>query len=263
MRRGRASAPGSSSPTTATTPPATICATSTGISSGGSNASRSSLRGGRGPVDRRARRRERLDGDGGTAQARPGAADRRRAGLRRALQPRPGGGHGARRRGRRHPARPRARRASCRSSALSTPFAPPDARRSPPRCANFWRGGAGVVAAWSRSSPTSTTRPARARRWSCVRRHRLEAIAIQISAPDELAPRLRGDLTLRDVETGETRELTISPRALGDYARRHALLLRGVESYCRERAIPCFALRSDQPFDAVVLRMFRAGGLLG
>ena len=96
-----------------------------------------------------------------------------------------------------------------------------------------------------------------------IGRNRLEAIAVQISAPDELAPRLRGDLQLCDAETGETRELTISPRALADYTQRHAALLRELGGYCRERAIPCFTLSSDQPFDAVVLRMFRAGGLLG
>ena len=96
-----------------------------------------------------------------------------------------------------------------------------------------------------------------------VRRHRLEAIAVQISAPDELAPRLRGDLQLCDAETGEARDLTISPHALADYTRRHAALLRELVGYCRERAIPCFTLSSEQPFDAVVLRMFRAGGLLG
>ncbi|HXT98840.1 MAG TPA: DUF58 domain-containing protein [Polyangia bacterium] len=96
-----------------------------------------------------------------------------------------------------------------------------------------------------------------------VRRHRLEAIAVQVSAPDEVAPALRGDVQLYDVETGEARDLTVSPRALADYARRHAALLRSLVGYCRERAIPCFTLTSDQPFDTVVLRMFRAGGLLG
>jgi uncharacterized protein (DUF58 family) len=96
-----------------------------------------------------------------------------------------------------------------------------------------------------------------------VRRHRLEAIAVQISAPDEVAPALRGDLQLCDVETGAARELTVSPRALADYARRHAGLLRDLVGYCREHALPCFTVTSDQPFDAVVLRMFRAGGLLG
>ena len=95
-----------------------------------------------------------------------------------------------------------------------------------------------------------------------LRHHRLDLVAIQVSAPQELAPDLRGDVELRDVETGETRELTISPAVLAAYRQRHQALLRDLEGYCRERAIPCFTVTSDQPFDAVVLRMFRGGGLL-
>jgi uncharacterized protein (DUF58 family) len=95
-----------------------------------------------------------------------------------------------------------------------------------------------------------------------LRHHKREVAAIQVSAPEELAPRLRGDVRLRDVETGETRDLTISPAVLAAYAARHEALVRGLEGYCRERGVPCFAVVSDQPFDAVVLRMFRAGGLL-
>jgi uncharacterized protein (DUF58 family) len=95
-----------------------------------------------------------------------------------------------------------------------------------------------------------------------IRRHRLAAVAIQVSAPDERAPDLRGDLILRDVETGEERELTVSPKVLAACVRRHAALLRGLESYCRAHEIPCFAVTSAEAFDAVVLRMFRTGGLL-
>ena len=95
-----------------------------------------------------------------------------------------------------------------------------------------------------------------------LRHHRLEVVAIQVSAPDELAPDLRGDLALRDVETGDIRELTVSAAVAAAYVRRQQALVRGLESFCRERAIPCFTALSNQPFDAVVLRMFRAGGLL-
>jgi uncharacterized protein (DUF58 family) len=95
-----------------------------------------------------------------------------------------------------------------------------------------------------------------------LRHHRLEVVAIQVSAPQELAPDLRGDVELRDVETGETRELTVSPAVLAAYRQRHQTLLRDLEGYCRERAIPCFTVASNQPFDTVVLRLFRAGGLL-
>jgi uncharacterized protein (DUF58 family) len=95
-----------------------------------------------------------------------------------------------------------------------------------------------------------------------IRHHRREVVAIQVSAREELAPSLRGDVRLRDAETGEVRELTVSPAVLADYARRHQGLLRGLESFCRERAVPCFTVVSDQPFDAVVLRMLRGGGFL-
>ena len=95
-----------------------------------------------------------------------------------------------------------------------------------------------------------------------LRHHRLEVVAIQVSAPQELAPDVRGDVELRDIETGETRELTISPSVIAAYRQRHQTLLRELEGYCRERAIPCFTVASDQAFDAVVLRIFRAGGLL-
>jgi len=95
-----------------------------------------------------------------------------------------------------------------------------------------------------------------------LRHHRLEVVAIQVSAPQELAPEVHGDVELRDIETGESRELTVSPSVLAAYRRRHQTLLRDLEGYCRERAIPCYTVVSDQPFDAAVLRMFRAGGLL-
>ena len=91
---------------------------------------------------------------------------------------------------------------------------------------------------------------------------RFEIVVLQISAREEVHPTLRGDVTVRDVETGEERDVTISPRAVAAYERRHAALVRGLEGFCRERGVPCFAMTSDEAFDAVVLRVFRAGGLL-
>ena len=224
------------------------------------------LRGGRGPVDRRAGRRQRLDGDGATAQARSGAPDRRRARLRRPLQPRPRRGDGARRRGCRaatgarqgpHPADPPL------SRRRSPTAADVDGRRWRQPCASSCRGGAAGGAGWWRSSPISTTRRGHAPRWSSSGATASKRSPFRSPPPTSWRPQLRGDLQLCDAETGEVRDLTISPRALADYAQRHAALLRELGGYCRERAIPCFTVSSDQPFDAVVLRMFRTGGLLG
>jgi uncharacterized protein (DUF58 family) len=95
-----------------------------------------------------------------------------------------------------------------------------------------------------------------------IRRQRLDAIAIQISAPEEIRPAVRGDVRLYDVETGRERDVTVTPAVLADYRSRHAALIRDVERACRERAAPFFVVTSDQSFDAVVLRMFRSGALL-
>lgn len=96
-----------------------------------------------------------------------------------------------------------------------------------------------------------------------LRGHRLSPIAIQLTAPDELAPALRGDVRVRDVETGEAHDLTVSPAVLNAYLGRLAALRRELEGHCRERGLPCFLVGSEQPLETVVLRMFRAGGLLG
>jgi uncharacterized protein (DUF58 family) len=95
-----------------------------------------------------------------------------------------------------------------------------------------------------------------------LRHHHLEVVAVQVSAPEEIAPALRGDLRVRDIETGELRDLVVSPAVLAAYTRRREALLRGLQSTCREREIPCFTVLSDRPFDAAVLDMFRSGGLL-
>jgi uncharacterized protein (DUF58 family) len=95
-----------------------------------------------------------------------------------------------------------------------------------------------------------------------LRYGRFEIIVIQVTAPDEAHPALRGEVTITDAETGEEREVTVSPATLAAYERRHAAHVRGLEAFCRERAIPCFAVSSDEAFDSVVLRVFRAGGLL-
>jgi uncharacterized protein (DUF58 family) len=96
-----------------------------------------------------------------------------------------------------------------------------------------------------------------------LRHHRIEVMAVHVSAPEEIAPAMRGDVRVRDVETGELRELVVSPAALAAYNRRREALIRSLHGTCREREIPCFDVVSDRPFDAAVLDMFRSGTLLG
>lgn len=92
-----------------------------------------------------------------------------------------------------------------------------------------------------------------------------EPVAIQIVDPVEADPRqlaLRGDVSLVDVEGGERRDVTLTARTLAAYAEAHERFCQQLEASCRSRGIPYFRAPIDVPFDDLVLRMFRLGGIL-
>ena len=85
---------------------------------------------------------------------------------------------------------------------------------------------------------------------------------IQLWSAKEAKPKLRGDLEIVDVETGERRDVTVTERALSAYARAHAQYCDELAAFCAGRAIPYCRADVDTPFDELVLRIFRAGGFL-
>lgn len=92
-----------------------------------------------------------------------------------------------------------------------------------------------------------------------------EPVAIQILDPREARPDpagVRGDVRLVDCEGGEARDVTLSPATLRAYAEAHERFCAALHASCRSRGIPYFRAETDVPFDELVLRMFRTGGLL-
>ena len=93
-----------------------------------------------------------------------------------------------------------------------------------------------------------------------------EPVAIQIIDPDEADPRrlaLRGDVRLMDVEGGGERDVTLSPATLTAYAAAHTRFCEQLQASCRSRGIHYVHGDVDVPFDDLVLRIFREGGVLG
>jgi uncharacterized protein (DUF58 family) len=92
-----------------------------------------------------------------------------------------------------------------------------------------------------------------------------EPVAIQIIDPAEADPTtsgLRGDVSLLDCEGGQPRDVTMSPRTLRAYADAHKRFCDQLEQNCRSRGIGYVRADIDVPFDDLVLRMFRMGGIL-
>jgi uncharacterized protein (DUF58 family) len=90
-----------------------------------------------------------------------------------------------------------------------------------------------------------------------------EVSLAQILAPEEIDPSLRGDWKLRDLESGQEVEVTISPRLLKRYREEFAAHTSAIREFCRRRSIPYVQLRSDAPVDATVLTSLQTAGLLG
>jgi uncharacterized protein (DUF58 family) len=90
----------------------------------------------------------------------------------------------------------------------------------------------------------------------------LEVSAVQVLAPDELEPQLRGDWALRDVETGSEAEVTISPRVLRRYKGELAAHTAALREFTRRQGISFVQIVSDVSIGDQMLRHLRAVGVV-
>jgi uncharacterized protein (DUF58 family) len=95
-----------------------------------------------------------------------------------------------------------------------------------------------------------------------LRYHRFEPTVLQLWSQADARPSARGDLELVDVETGATREVTVSERQLAAFARAHEEYCARLETFCASRGIAYYRADVAVPFEDLVLRMFREGGFL-
>ncbi|MFA5624549.1 MAG: DUF58 domain-containing protein [Bradymonadales bacterium] len=89
-----------------------------------------------------------------------------------------------------------------------------------------------------------------------------ECYAIQIADEAELSANLRGDLELIDVESGERRQVTVTPRLMQRYRDAHKRLSNELAEFCTKRGMLYFHAPTSLPFEELILKIFRSGGFL-
>lgn len=94
-----------------------------------------------------------------------------------------------------------------------------------------------------------------------LRYRRFEPHLIQLHTLDEARPTWLGDVELEDVETGDTRKLTITERKLRQYETVFQEFLESIDSYCRTYSLSCTRATTNVPFDELILKMMRAAGV--
>ncbi len=86
--------------------------------------------------------------------------------------------------------------------------------------------------------------------------------ALQILSPEEIEPRLTGDLRLMDVEDDDVAEVTISRALINRYKRNLDAYCNQFKEYCNRRGISYLFTGTDISFDQIILSYFRQRGLI-
>ncbi|MEW9701641.1 DUF58 domain-containing protein [Paenibacillus sp. SI8] len=89
-----------------------------------------------------------------------------------------------------------------------------------------------------------------------------EVVAVQILAPEELAPELLGELRLIDSETGAAKEVAMSRKVLEAYREVAEQYTSKLRAFCYERGITYMLASTSVPVEDFLLSELRRSGLV-
>ena len=95
-----------------------------------------------------------------------------------------------------------------------------------------------------------------------IRARIADVAVIHLVSPEELEPRLSGEVELVDEETGATLELGVSMDTLAAYRARLQAWLDARTDDCHRRGMRYIRARTDRPLASLVMDDLRRGGLL-
>ena len=93
-----------------------------------------------------------------------------------------------------------------------------------------------------------------------LRHRRYEPHVVQLYDRSEAAPTVLGDIELFDVETQETKKVTVTERKLRQYKKLFDEFAASIENYCRNYGLACTRSTTEPPFDQLILQMMRTAG---
>lgn len=95
-----------------------------------------------------------------------------------------------------------------------------------------------------------------------LRYNKFDPFVVHVVDRTEGQPKLNGDVLLYDCETGEDREVTVTPGVLRKYAEVYDHYLSSIDQFCVTRQVPHIQADVSTDFDELILRVFRRGGFL-
>lgn len=89
-----------------------------------------------------------------------------------------------------------------------------------------------------------------------------QVTALHIVSEEEIKPTLRGDLRIIDSETGESKEMSVNPQLLVRYQQTFDAFCAELEAFCHRYGIDYLRTSTAMPFEDLILKYMRQGGLV-
>ncbi|MDB4931819.1 MAG: hypothetical protein JWM10_4303 [Myxococcaceae bacterium] len=98
---------------------------------------------------------------------------------------------------------------------------------------------------------------------NALRYQKFEPMVIHVTDARDADPGARGDVLLVDAESGDGREVTLTPALVGRFREAHGAWRREVEGFCKARRVAYAEADVEGALEDQVLNLFRRSGLVG
>jgi uncharacterized protein (DUF58 family) len=89
-----------------------------------------------------------------------------------------------------------------------------------------------------------------------------QVAVLHVLAEDEVHPTLLGDLRIIDSETNEAKEMSVNPQLLARYQNTFDAFCTEIEAFCHRYGVDYLRTSTALPFEDLVLKYMRQGGLV-
>jgi hypothetical protein len=92
---------------------------------------------------------------------------------------------------------------------------------------------------------------------------RQEVVLVHVLSPEELLPGLTGQIRLIDSETGEARDISVTPALLSQYDKELNTFINGIREFCSRLGAVYIQISSAEPVEKIVFEEFTKAGIVG
>ena len=89
-----------------------------------------------------------------------------------------------------------------------------------------------------------------------------DVILVHVLAPEELNPEIEGQIRLLDSETGETRDISVTPTLLNHYDKKLNSFINNIKEFCSKMGATYIQVSSEAPIEKIVFEEFTKAGIV-